>query len=909
MFENIYVRLGTGLFSESVPLTTALLFSIYATPRTSQNDTLSNLVPECFNDSPWSESLAVARNETLSALQDMLTRVMLGTNDLEPSSILEGNLTPGSRVATHLAALKALWLEHPQVMPTDLRVMRDVLKAPVEDALQPMTILHDTELTKLLSPAEQSVVNALIERHGSAPQDDPLVKSLVRAQTTPRADITTNLGTVQRRLLKNLEEALPADGSLVGLTVRDTLQEAEIAAGIVQSLLAKDKDLSLSDIAILIPDASHYSAHLRDALELAGLAASGFPEQAASRDLGAELLQLFVLSRRKPCPAMALASIAVSPLMPWDHSIGSQLASSVIKGRSIRDGEGKASDMDTKAQRLWKIIREPSVATHSDIVRDLELLFDSLTKDEIWADAVGRARIQIKTYIGLLRANTPQNGLDWSQVMRLLPDPVRAIETPTARYLNSVAVLKAGEVPRRIFKHMIVMGYNEGAYPSVPSANPFFLDSEIEQINAGCNIYLDSLASVLKSRLEIFRHQISQVSTGLIILASTRDRQGKPLAPSSSLPFLTRFIEGLKEAEHFFLDLNTLTANAWPWFVARAQVTREPIGEAPEPQTTLKLEKDLLRLRRDGNGNLKTQSPSRLENLIVSPLAWLLDELEALPVYWEPETLDVRLQGSIAHKVFELLFPAKVATPSDAEIDERMPQFYEAAIAEIAPFLQAESLTMERDNLGSSILEAAKRWAASLNSLGASTIGAEFWPSGKILDIPIRGQADCLIQLADGRLIIVDHKKSGSSKRKGRLNAGWDLQVELYRQMLVGEPDPQNPMPVNIITALEKAGRSAGVAYHMMNDGGVLINGVSGLEADPPIQPISGNISENALEKLRVVTTQLWLGEIQLNKKTDPRFFDTKASMGLYAFDSSPLIRHFMIADTQSDDSQGDDDD
>jgi hypothetical protein len=94
-----------------------------------------------------------------------------------------------------------------------------------------------------------------------------------------------------------------------------------------------------------------------------------------------------------------------------------------------------------------------------------------------------------------------------------------------------------------------------------------------------------------------------------------------------------------------------------------------------------------------------------------------------------------------------------------------------------------------------------------------------------------------------------------------------------------------------------------------MNDGGVLINGVSGLEADPPIQPISGNISENALEKLREVTAQLRLGEIQLNKKTDPSFFDTKASMGLYAFDSSPLIRHFMIADTQSDDSQGDDDD
>jgi hypothetical protein len=108
---------------------------------------------------------------------------------------------------------------------------------------------------------------------------------------------------------------------------------------------------------------------------------------------------------------------------------------------------------------------------------------------------------------------------------------------------------------------------------------------------------------------------------------------------------------------------------------------------------------------------------------------------------------------------------------------------------------------------------------------------------------------------------------------------------------------------------LEKAGRSAGVAYHMMNDGGVLINGVSGLEADPPIQPISGNISENALEKLREVTAQLRLGEIQLNKQTDEKELKDNAFLGVYALDASPLVRHFMIADGVVDTSHGDDDD
>jgi hypothetical protein len=909
MFDNIYVRLGTGLFIENVPLTPLLLSSIYATPRALQSDTLSSLDAEAFTDSPWSESLAVARNETLLALQDMLTRVMLATRDLEPSSISEENLAQGSRAAKHLSGLKTLWIKHPQVMPADLRVLRVVLKASAEDALQPMSILHDTELTKQLSPAEQSVVYALIERHGAAAQDDPLVDSVVRAQTTPRAKIETNLGAVQRALLDKLGQALPQDGSLVGLTVRDTLQEAEITAGIIQSLLAKDQDLKPSDIAVLIPEASHYGTHLKDALTLAGLVASGLPEQASIRDLGAELLQLFVLSRRKPCAAMTLASIVASPLTPWDHTLGSALASQIIQGRVVREGKDKTSYMDARAQRLWKTIREPSVTTYSDIIRDLELLLDSLTESEIWADAVVRARGQTKAYIGLLRANAPQSSLDWSQVMRLLPDPARAIETPTTRYLNAVTVLKAGEMPRRSFKHMIVMGFNEGSYPSVPSANPFFLDSEIEEINARCNIRLDSLSTLLKSRLEIFRRQISQVSTSLIILASTRDRQGTPLAPSSSLPLLTRFIEGLKEAEHFFIDLNTSAAEAWPWFVARAQLAREPIGEALEHQATLQLGKDLLELRRDSKGHLRPQSPTRLENLIVSPLAWLLGELNALPAYWTSEILNVRLQGLVAHRVFELLFAPGVTTPSDAEITKRLPELYDLAIAEIAPFLQAESLTMERDNLRSDILKSAIGWAESLKILGASTIGAEFAPSGQIFDIPIRGKVDCLIQLADGRLIIVDHKKVGTSKRKSRLNAGWDLQVELYRRMLIGEPDPQHPMPKNIIAALEAAGCSAAIAYHLMNDGGVLINGVSDLAPNPPIQPVHGDISVNALERLENITEQLKRGEISLNKQTDEKKIKSESFLGPYALDSSPLVRHFMIADGVVDDSQGNDDD
>ena len=84
-------------------------------------------------------------------------------------------------------------------------------------------------------------------------------------------------------------------------------------------------------------------------------------------------------------------------------------------------------------------------------------------------------------------------------------------------------------------------------------------------------------------------------------------------------------------------------------------------GAAPPRELVvadLEFGRDLLALRMDAEGKPKPESPSSLETLMVSGLAWLLQRLEAEPLDWAPESRESALLGTLAHEVFEGLFQA-----------------------------------------------------------------------------------------------------------------------------------------------------------------------------------------------------------------------------------------------------------
>jgi hypothetical protein len=105
----------------------------------------------------------------------------------------------------------------------------------------------------------------------------------------------------------------PADDSFAVLSVRDSLSEGEAAAAIIQNWLAQDPTLKPADIGVILPADGAYAASLADAFAVVGLAASTLPGTASRRNIGAEAVLHFVECRRRPAPAMALASLYSSP--------------------------------------------------------------------------------------------------------------------------------------------------------------------------------------------------------------------------------------------------------------------------------------------------------------------------------------------------------------------------------------------------------------------------------------------------------------------------------------------------------------------------------------------------------------------------------------------------------------------
>jgi RecB family exonuclease len=299
---------------------------------------------------------------------------------------------------------------------------------------------------------------------------------------------------------------------------------------------------------------------------------------------------------------------------------------------------------------------------------------------------------------------------------------------------------------------------------------------------------------------------------------------------------------------------------------------------------------------------MRPQSPSRLETLLVSPLAWSLSEFGAEPVTWTPEGLNVMVAGTIAHDVLEFLFPKEASLPGHDQIDAAVPELLASAIRKHAPFLQRAVWAVEREGLQRDIRTAAHAWRDTVDALGAHVIDNEIDLKGEALGILLRGRADCLLQLTDGSLLVVDHKKSGTAKRRARLEAGWDLQLGLYRAMLL-RPEKTGEILESALEGKPKIG----VAYHLINDQGVLLEGLE--PPDGVVTVMTGEISGNAMALLMTRIAEVGSGMIRLNSEDDRSFFEKTANLAPYALDASPLESRYMMPGAETTSSlEGNDD-
>ena len=862
-----------------IPVTADLLAETYLAPRIPDWDISAALAAP---DAPWAESLQIAPVETLTAVEQALHDVMSATSGLEPA-VLRPERLPASRARQHLSALRNVW-EFTGTLPSDLAVIRHVLSCDATRALAPLPLL-DLGDEPFSNTAETALAAKLRTHHGTAA---PASRD-AWLHRQPQGAEHGALAHIQRNLLAGAP-TVARDATLGFHALRDSLQEAQFAAALARRMLEDGRAAVPSDIAILVPDSAARLAHLAEAFADQGVPLSGLPETAALRDLAGELATLALCSLRPPAPAMALASLAVLPLMPWSPAAGAALARDLMRGNYRPSA---ADQLQGKASALWEALRTQAT-TAAQLGFKLGLIAETLSAPV----GLETARIAAQATLRRLQAAVGDGAPDWTaltRLVRILP----SVQPPAARLLDGVTLLTAAELPWRGARHLIVTGFAGGAYPSGVAPSPFFLDSEVALIRDTIGVQLPSREMALRRGLALFARQMRAATDSATFLCPQRDGMGRAVSTPMTLSLIARLLEGGERG--LVQDLSALPPDIWP--VAHRSVAPLPTPFPPLPADGLVHlgRRDLLRLHADEAGHALPQSPSRLETLLVSPLAWFLGENDATDVAWAPETLDILLAGTLAHHVLEHVFTTDAPLPDASELPELTEAHLARGIARHAPFLAAAEWQLERETLRRDALRAAQVWHSILTDTGARIVQNEVRLQGNAHGIEIRGRADCILQLEDGRVAIIDHKKSGSTARRKRMRGGWDLQIGLYRAMLA-RPIRRDGDGLDRIM-----GQTPAIAYHLLNDGTVL---VSGLVPAPGgrVEAVEGDISAKAVTLLQARLAEVGGGSIRLNGTDDEAAFSKEAAITAYALDASPLVRRFM-ADGLSVDLQLDEED
>lgn len=842
-----------------------------------------------LEDAFWTASLAVAPVETSEVVSSALAEILSATDPVRGVDEQRIAVLP-ERPRRHLTDLLRLTKSLAGRLPRDLAMIRNLLSAEVSDALYNIRVYH-IKGAPLLTRWQTALVEKL-NRDAATETDarlpDEVLASILGGALTGDSikQAPGALALLQSRLFVGADNKAELDESVQWVGVRDFLQEVEVAAGMVQTLLAEYSELKPADIGLLVPDGFEYAVAVQDAFRLAGLALSGLPVAGWRRDLGREVVLHFLYCRHKPAPVMALAACLSSPLMPWLQADGIVLAEAVMQGNyQLRPLPSASDDACAMLDLLRGGDGEP--ATLRQAIERFVALLDG--GDDL-AGHLHRARSAAEQICSALR-NAAE--IDWTGLRRTVsPSFVSSAESPNFN-LEGVTVWRETHEPWRPVRRLIVLGFVQGRYPSALGSNPVFSADDIQAIRECVGLAVSTPSEEVARRRLRFARQLRAVSESVTFLIPRRDSIGAVQAPSESLVFMQQLFVGPQSADQLIVELETAEDRARIRHLALA---------APDPPrlarvllaADMRFERDLLALRTDAKGRLKPESPSSLETLMISPLAWLLRRLDAEPLPWVPESADVSLLGTLAHKVFEDVFRPGENLPVRDEIAERVNTRLDVAIRRLAPFLRGAQWQVERRHFAAETIKAAQVWRDVLERLGAEVLASEAWLQGTWSGIPIHGQTDLILGLGGNRLLVVDYKRSKSKSRRQRMDKGYDSQASLYRAMLRsgGPKDSENePLVARVRTVAR-----TGIVYYMLNDQVSLSDAMLPESGTiPGWQALENDVAGRAMALIQHRLAEVRAGDLCLNRDGDAEFFEKRAGIKPYALGNSPLIGLFTL--------------
>lgn len=843
----------------------------------------------------WSRSLDVAPEETASEVLGALNQLLEATDPQrglrpEDAERLDGRL--GDVLGNLIGLIKTA----DGSLPEDLGAIRRVLRADSRMVLRPILVYRSGG-----SPNLSRWRCALIERlnrdalrAGVSP--DPELAAILDGESAvhARGGRGSALRALQCQLFapggSTAGEAI--DDSVQCVRVRDYYQEAETAAGMVQSLLRDQAGLTPAEIGILLPNNFGYSLAVEDAFRVAGLPASGLPGERWRRDLGAEAVLHFLSCQQKPAPAMAQAACLSSPLMPWTVEEGGAMAQRVMDGRydlrAPRNGGPRSAAMLDLIQQgaSEPAAVEAALGSFVSLLAGEASLADHVERA---TEAAGRARELL----------APASEIDWVELRRTVSPRYIANGKPTSYTLEGATFLREGHEPWRDVRHLLVLGFSDGRYPRGTRLSAVFSADDLRSIRNTLAIPIDSPRQALRRRRQLFRRQLCAASESVTLLLPRRDEKGREVAPSESMVFIERLLSQGGEGGSLISEPDSPADRARIRYLATAAPATVSLPRVFDC-TGLHLERDLVALRKDSRGRPRPESPSSLETLLVSPLAWLLRRIGAEPINWAPENAGPDILGSLAHGAFELMFRPAAELPERASLPARTSATLDEVALQQAPFFRNPKWRVERMHLSEQAGRAALTWRDTLKSLGAEVLANEVWLQGTWSGIGIHGQADLILGLGAGRLLVVDYKWSMSGTRRRRMENRFDSQAHLYRAMLEsGGPKPlrrrRNGSEREALARRLKAANEIGIVYFMMKDRIFLADGpLPGHLSVRGWDTVGEDVAKLATTGIAESLAELRRGVVRLNKAADRKYL---ADVGLssYALDVSPLIDLFTL--------------
>lgn len=849
---------------------------------TSQLHTALEQLPDAF----WSNSFEVAPQEVTAEVEAALSLVVSASQPGKEISSDAPNLERiVDRPRKHAEDIVRLLVKLDGLLPDELLAIQQLISTESETAIRNIAVCH-IEGFPSLPRWQLALIDKLNADAGIEP--DPALMRLLESLLldASAAAPQTSLQALQQRLFSVPEEKMPLDTTVQWLGVRDFLEEAEVAAGLAQQMLAGTPGLRPSDIGLLVPDTFEYSLAVNDAFSAAGLPLSGLPVDHWQRDLGREVLFHFLYCRQKPSPAMALAVCLSSPLMPWSKEQGAELAQTVMDG-DYRLRPFSAATWD--ARQMLDLLREGD-ETPQSLSAAIQGFVGLLDGGEQFESHVFYAKATAEE---LCAALTGMADIDWTLLRRLSsPKNISTGDSPNYN-LEGITVWREAHEAWRPVRFLIVLGFASGHYPVASGDSAVFVSEDLLALRDKLGLSLATPADQMRDRRARFKRQLASVADFVCFMVPRRDATGAPQSPSESLVFMGQLYSGIDDGESLILEMDVAADRDRIRFLPKV---------APEPPRLpraivaddIQFGRDLLALRTDAEGNLRPESPSSLETLMVSRLAWLLRRIDAEPQGWEPERPNVMLLGTLTHQVLEELFQASHPIPDPQTISSQIEPLLDAAIRTHAPFLRAAQWQVERKHLASGINKAALAWREVLVTLNAEILGTEEWLEGNLDGLPIHGQADILLGLPDGRLLVVDYKRSSANSRRPRMQKGYDSQANLYRTMLqTGGPKIEDN---TALLERLRAGDTTGIVYFMTNDQTSLSDALvveSG--SIPGWEVLEGDVAEHAMTLIRERLREVGAGELYLNREGDALFFDKQAGVKPYALENSPLIPLFTI--------------